>query len=264
MQTEFNEYPSLAQAGLLADNGPTDMVSRAAEGGIAFGRLCVLGTDVDKQVKLPAASGDVTGALKNIGVSVLEQDYVLDPTLIEPGLVDKDALDCLRKGRMYVKVEEAVTPESTVYARFAALGQISVLTFDVDFVTSNTIDLKVNGVSITQVPFNSTHAQTIADVATQIQSKAAVVSAVASAVPRTITIIAADPTVDVVISDVVVAAGSQQAVGTFAESEAAKPTTQRGSFRASADNTTAAALAASARYLTSAAADDFAVLEVNF
>jgi len=264
MQTVLNEYPVTGQAGLLADNAYSDMVSRAAEGGIAFGRLTVLGTDPDKQVMLPAASADVTTALKNMGVSVLAQDYVLNDTLIEAGVVDKDAVDCLRKGRIYVKVEEAVTPLSTVYARFSALGQISVLTFDADFVTSNTVDLKVNGVSITQVPFNATHAQTIADVATQIQADANVVSAVASAVPRTITIIAADSAVDIVITDIVVAAGATQAVGTFAESEAAKPATQCGSFRASADNTTAAAVGSSAKYLSSAAKDGYATLEVNF
>ena len=262
MQTEFNRYPELGQAGLLADNGPKDMLSRAAEGVLPFGRFCTLGTDKDLQVKLPSQATDITTALNAMGVSVLDQRYVQNPALLSAGLADKESLDVLRKGRIFVQVDQAVTPSSAVYVRYAALGQISVLSFDIDFVTSNTIDLKVNGDSISQVPFNATHAQTIADVATQIQAHASVLSAVASAVPRTITIIAASADLDVAITEVVVAAGSAQAVGSFAESEASKPLTDIGRFRADADNTSAGALA-NARYLTTTAKDKFAVLELN-
>jgi hypothetical protein len=262
MQTTFNRYPDLAQAGLLADNGGKDMVSRAAEGEIPFGRLASLGTDKDNQVKLPASATDITTVLNVMGVSVLDQHYVQNPALSAAGKADKEALDVLRKGRIFVQAEQAVTPSSDVYVRYAALGQISVLSFDADFVASNTIDLDINGVAITQVPFNGTHAQTIADLATEIQSNANVVSAVASAVNRTVTIIAADPAVDIAITNIVVAGGASQANGSFAESEEAKPATDKGKFRADADNTSAAQLA-NARYLSSVAKDGFAILEIN-
>src|SRR5690606_9633148 len=47
---------------------------------------------------------------------------------------------------------------------------VAVLSFNADFVTSNDIDLDVNGEAITTVPFNSDHATTLADLAAEIDA----------------------------------------------------------------------------------------------
>ncbi len=52
------------------------------------------------------------------------------------------------------------------------------LVFDSDFVTSNTIDMEVNGVPITQVPFNTDHDTTIEDLRAEIESSTYVLTAV--------------------------------------------------------------------------------------
>lgn len=46
----------------------------------------------------------------------------------------------------------------------------AVLDFDADFVTGNTIDLKVNGVAIAQVPFDTDQATTKANLITAIDN----------------------------------------------------------------------------------------------
>jgi len=263
MQSVFNRLPEIALPGLLADNADKDIVSLAAEDEVPFGRFLAAGTDLDKQAKVPALATDITNLLKSRGIAIHKYDYVENPNLSEPGNADKDVISALRKGRIYVPVEQAVTPDDPVYARFAPLGQIVILSFDADFVTDNDIDLKINEVAITTVPFNGTHAQTIADLATQIQANADVVSAVAAAGPRTVTIIAANPAVPILISDIAVTGGASQATGSFAESEAAKPATDKGKFRIDDDNGSAALVAANMKFLTSAAAGKNAVLEIN-
>lgn len=263
MQTIFNDNPEFAIPGLLADNSDYDGISRAAEGEIPFGRFCVLGTNVDKQVKLPSSSAEITTLLKNMGISVLDQSYVSDPTMSAPGVKDTESLDILRQGRIYVQVEEAVTPESAVYVRYAGIGQISKIVFDADFVASNSIAMDINAVAITPVAFNTDHATTMTDLATEIQSNSDIVSATVSA-SREITIIAASSATDIVVSGIVVTGGLSQPAGVFSVVEAHRLATDKGKFRASADSTTAALVTAGKmRYMSSADADGFAVLEVN-
>lgn len=47
---------------------------------------------------------------------------------------------------------------------------VAVLSFDADFVTGNDIDLDVNGVAITTVPFNTDQATTLADLVAELDS----------------------------------------------------------------------------------------------
>jgi len=56
--------------------------------------------------------------------------------------------------------------------------QVSQLRTDADFVTGNNIDGEINGVVITTVPFNTDHATTMADLATEIQSNPDISSAI--------------------------------------------------------------------------------------
>ena len=86
------------------------------------------------------------------------------------------------------------------------------LTFDADFVTSNTIDIKVNGVSMTQVPFNTSDAQTVADIDTSLTALADVSSVTSDATGTGSSFEIFGVTgVTLIVSDVVVAAGATQA-----------------------------------------------------
>lgn len=88
-----------------------------------------------------------------------------------------------------------------------------VLLFAGDFEADNDIDLKINGVSITTVEWDTSQTITLAALATEIQSNADVATAVVSAL-KTITVTGVDGTV-IVITDIVVTNGSGQTTGTW-------------------------------------------------
>lgn len=96
---------------------------------------------------------------------------------------------------------------------------IQVITWDADFITANTIDLHVNGEAITQVTFATDHDTTIAAVATNIQALTSVTTAVADAVPRTITITGATNGIDIPVTQIVVALGASQASSTVSDTQ---------------------------------------------
>jgi len=90
----------------------------------------------------------------------------------------------------------------------------ATLLFDADFVTANTIDLDVNGVSITQVPFNTDHDTTAADLVTAIEALTGVSCVLDSGDVNNRTFLIDAPGTDVVVDNVVVASGASQAGST--------------------------------------------------
>lgn len=110
-----------AFAGMKADAGNDDVLSRAGEGAIPFGKLVSLGTLKDSQAKLPAAAGDVTDVKKVLGVSL--QSHAMEQNGAGAATYDdKDMVSIMHKGRCYVKVQEAVSPTDTVAVRHVAGG----------------------------------------------------------------------------------------------------------------------------------------------
>jgi hypothetical protein len=95
-------------------------------------------------------------------------------------------------------------------------AQVWTLTISEAFVASNTIDMDINGVSITSVPFNTDSDTTLADLAVQIAAVAAVTTAVVTTVvgavdnDRVITVTAASMYTPLVFANVVVAGGATQ------------------------------------------------------
>ena len=120
IQTSYPADSPVAVAGMMADDGTSDVISRGAQVNIGFGVACVQGT-ADGQCNLPTSSGDISNFL---GVSVY--DSSLPPAGWPPGWPGAYGLGSTarlcRKGRIYVQVEEAVTPASPVYVRFATEG----------------------------------------------------------------------------------------------------------------------------------------------
>ncbi len=91
------------------------------------------------------------------------------------------------------------------------------LTFSAALVTSNTINLKVNGVAMTQITFATDNATTLAAIATQLVTDfPTVIAAAAATTSRIIAITPVGVNSSVVITNVVVAAGASQATGTVA------------------------------------------------
>jgi hypothetical protein len=85
--------------------------------------------------------------------------------------------------------------------------------FDADLVTSNTINLNVNGVAMTQVTFATSNNATLELIATQLETQfPAVIEAAARSGTRTVAI-TVKPGATVTITGIVVAAGASQAAG---------------------------------------------------
>ncbi|MCK5609867.1 hypothetical protein KAR91_48795 [Candidatus Pacearchaeota archaeon] len=97
--------------------------------------------------------------------------------------------------------------------RLPAANQ-GTLTFDADLITSNVVNLKVNGTAITAVTFATDHATTMALLAVEIAKNVNVDTAVVSAA-RVITATSADEIV-ITLTEIVVTAGATQAGGVWA------------------------------------------------
>lgn len=122
IQTSVAADPSVAYEGLIFGSGASDragyIVSETA--GISPGRFVAQGSS-DGTCILPAASTDITGNAA-LGVAVF------DPTLPTNWPASSytvqyhagQACQVLRKGRIWVYAEEAVTPASSVYVRYAS------------------------------------------------------------------------------------------------------------------------------------------------
>ena len=116
-------YPTdltIAFPGMLAD-GPAhtyDILSRVWENATAApaGIAVAVGTDPDVQADHAA---DAAGAL----LGVIVHSHANEVGSDDANLVDENsAFGVLHSGRVYVQVEEAVTPASAVYVRVASGG----------------------------------------------------------------------------------------------------------------------------------------------
>ncbi len=119
-QTSYTVNQLTAFAGQLGDIGPHDIGSFVWKysGALPAGVGVVQDTTSDASIKVPGASGDVTSELF-MGVTVLSQAH---ENLVSGGgsYEQHDAVSVMKKGRIWVQVEEAVTPVSPVYVRFAS------------------------------------------------------------------------------------------------------------------------------------------------
>lgn len=117
IQEGYPPDPPIGLPGMMADVGISDTLSRGADVNIGFGAACCEGAE-DSTCKLPLSASDVGNFL---GVSVY--DASLPPAGWPPGWPGAygagSATRLVHRGRVLVQVEEAVTPASPVYVRFA-------------------------------------------------------------------------------------------------------------------------------------------------
>lgn len=118
-QLTYNRTMDAAFAGMKADatNDTVDTgVSEESSAEIPFGVALAQGSGQDG-VKLPAASTDLI-----VGVSIHTHTGLQGSYTATSGPGPKDPVNVGAKCRVWVKVEDAVTPSSKVFVRHAANG----------------------------------------------------------------------------------------------------------------------------------------------
>jgi hypothetical protein len=131
MQLSYSiNIPAVSYPGQLADLSPHAVLSALASVAIAYGVLVIRdsATGFDNIIgRLPTAAGDVTAG-KVLGISLADQARAQDPSVTGPQYPVNAAVPCCGKGRVWVKVENAVAKGGAVYARFSASLNTPALT----------------------------------------------------------------------------------------------------------------------------------------
>jgi hypothetical protein len=127
-QTSVDEQ-STALIGQKGNLVPDKVLSYAAEGRVGFGRFTSLGTDLEKQVKLPVLATDITSIKSKRGVALQSHGIENQNNSLDAGYEDKDTVSVIAEGHVYVEVEADVLVSSDVYVRHAvdvALDQLGI------------------------------------------------------------------------------------------------------------------------------------------
>ncbi len=125
-QLSYSVNQSAAKIGQLADLGlAKDIVTgeNSGSGEVAlFGHFMSKGTG-DNGVKRPAAAADITDLKLAKGVVVASEAIVSNPAVVDPQYPEKSAVSIMKKGRIWVVAEDAVTAgTSGVHVRYAGTG----------------------------------------------------------------------------------------------------------------------------------------------
>ncbi len=100
VQTTYDRYAPTAYVGLIADNNPSERISKITEGTVGFGLAVQRGTNPD-QAKIGGGSGG-SGYL-GISVRVLNQEGALADAALQYN--DEDMMAIMRSGWIYLKIE---------------------------------------------------------------------------------------------------------------------------------------------------------------
>lgn len=249
----------IAQAGQLADASFKNVRSYAAEEDIAFGLGVTQGTADDQVLILDTAGQSFLGiALFSHGQEQGRVTSFVSGAQTSNGAAysTTDTVNVMTNGVVYMTTNFAASADDTAFIdAYTPTGKgqatpvvaATVITFDADFVASNTINGTVNGEAIVQVTYATSHAATFAAVVASIETEigtglsipASQFSVVGNAVARTI-VIQGIP--NITAASIVVAAGASQAGVTIAKTT---NVSTGGKFR------------------TSAAASGLAAVEIN-
>jgi len=128
-QTNYQVNFDKAFEGMLGDANHMDALSRVIEGAnVLFGKAVTFGTNDNQCKALSAISEKVAG-------------IVIHKHIEEGELLEKDAVSLLRKGRIYVKVEEAVSPGDAVFVRAVVAGAEEAGSFRASADSTDCIDI---------------------------------------------------------------------------------------------------------------------------
>ena len=202
---------TLGQVGQIADASSRTIDSFAAEGIVPFGVAVQRGTDPDKQAKVFS-----DGSL--LGVSVFSHTE-------ESGQYeDKSSVSVMTHGRVIMSASGiAAIAGDPAYAvpggAVSSSPNTATISFDADFVASNTIDATINGEAITQITYGTSHEATfdalVAEIEDTIENDLGLerFAVTGDAVARVITIIAEE---GITVTGAAVTNGASQATTTVA------------------------------------------------
>jgi len=131
VQTSVAVNPNAGQPGQEYDDSFSDIVSWIATVAIPFG--CLVYESAEGKATLPTATGNVTAG--RVGVALI------DPTKASGvGYEIGDAVRVMKRGRVWIRTEEALAFGDTLFARFAAgTGtQLGAFRNDADTTTAST------------------------------------------------------------------------------------------------------------------------------
>lgn len=145
-QLNYLDEPTVPGAGVLADSGDNDIVSRFSAAIVPFGRMLAYDA-AEGKVKLPAVAGDLAFAnLEGIAVATQAIENQADNTLgvagiNAPAYPATMAINVLRRGRIWAWVEQAVAKTDSVFVRHTAAVNEVAGNFRKDADTANAVDL---------------------------------------------------------------------------------------------------------------------------
>ena len=255
MQTTYNLNPEAGELGGLAYVGMPSEILTCDNGAneVAFGHLVAKTAGSDATVE-PFNNPNQD----QYGVALLDKTIAIDAvTTLDDAYPAYSKAGVLKSGYVYVKVDQTVTSDDDVYARHSSTLAVQTITFDIDFVSSNSIDCTINGDVQSATVFNTNHNTTIAALATLIQAHEDVLTASASG--RVITVTSVNK--DAVTFVITVTGGASQAVDTIATTTTGVAGDQ-GVFRKDADSNKAS-LVSNAKFITGAASAGLAILKVD-
>lgn len=121
-QTSYSLIPGPAVLGGIADNRYNDYLSRASEGALYLGCLAVHGTLAPGPTGTPGQAKEIVDSAANvdnyIGIPIWEsgkEPYTV--SLTKSQIASGTPWSFMREGRIWVYVENAVTPASVVAVR---------------------------------------------------------------------------------------------------------------------------------------------------
>ncbi len=110
VQETYLRNSAIAYVGLVADNNPSERISKIAEGAIDFGLAVQRGTDEDVQVKV--GGGTAGAGFLGISCRVLNQEGALSDAAIKYN--DEDMVAILKSGWIYLNITNTGTAGSAL------------------------------------------------------------------------------------------------------------------------------------------------------
>ena len=252
VQTAYALNPDAALAGMQYDVGPNYLSTMNNPAVVLpFGQVVEKITGDEDGVKLP----DNNSAAAFWGVAHK------DPSETEDSYPIKSAVAVLRKGRIWMPSEEAITPDDAVFVRWNGIAQVQTLTLDIDLVSLNVMAVTVDGNVLTET-YAVNHDTTMTAMAAQIQAQPSVVTATAAARVITVTSVIGVSVAVTVFTDAGCTLGATQPVITVAETTGGVAYDQRGVIRTDTDSGTAVANTG-LRVIKGVSAAGLCVVEVN-
>ena len=258
VQNSVSNDPAKAVAGMEADNGPKDVISKVANETVLYGNFVTRVAGDEGKCKRPAEETDITAVASQLGIARAAFDVESKADGLDPNYSQYDLVSVAQSGRYYVKVEEAVTTADPVFVRYANKPEIVTIVYSKDFENGDSADITING-ALVQTAFDTNNAATYAAI------DAALTAAFAGTL-QDVTVAAGTNTITLTSAlgvDLTVSAADTASLGTatVATTQVGTSELTKGNFRKDADTATAAQWS-QARYVEGAAANDFAVIDI--